>query len=184
MGNKEVWRPIRGYEGYYEVSNKGRVRGLDRTVPYRIQGLYRRHKGRILSAASDGYGYLFVILYKNGVRKTGKIAILVAEAFVPGRKDGLQVNHRNGVKVDNRPENLEWVTPRENTIHAIGVLGKKRDKENHWKHKVTTVQVEEMRKLYKTGKYSQVELAKRYGIHRGQLSKICNYKSWIQCIPL
>lgn len=179
MANKEIWKPIKGFEGYYEISNMGRVKSLERMVPYRILGLYRKQEGQILSAASDGYGYLFVILNKNRTKKTGKIAILVAEAFVSGKKEGLQVNHKNGVKTDNRSENLEWVTPRENTLHAIEVLGKRRDKENHWKHKITIAQVEEMRELYKTGLFSQTELAKRYGIHRGQLSKICNHKSWI-----
>lgn len=178
MTNKEIWKPIKGYEGYYEISNMGRVKSLERMVPYSVSGFFRKQYKFYLKAVGDGYGYLFVCLHKKGIKKYKKIHQLVASAFVRGERDGLQVNHKNGIITDNSPENLEWVTPRENTLHAIEVLGKRRDKENHWKHKITIAQVEEMRELYKTGKYSQVELAKRYGIHRGQLSKICNHKAW------
>jgi len=178
MTNKEIWKPIKGYEGYYEISNMGRVKSLERMVPYRILGLYRKQRELIMKPAKNGYGYYFVYLNKNSTKKMCLVARLVAMAFVDGERDGLQVNHKNGIVTDNRPENLEWITPKENTWHAIMVLGKRRDKENHWKHKITIAQVEEMRELYKTGKYSQVELAKRYGIHRGQLSKICNHKAW------
>jgi len=178
MENKEIWKPIKGFEGYYEISNMGRVKSLERMVPSGILGFHRKQNEIILKAAQDGYGYLFVCLHKNNLKKYKKIHQLIASAFVTGEKKGLQVNHKNGIRTDNSPENLEWITPKENTWHAIMILGKKRSKENHWKHKITATQVEEMRELYKTGKYSQIELAKRYGIHRGQLSKICNHKSW------
>lgn len=175
---ERIWRPVKDYEECYEVSNDGLVRSLDRMVPHSRKGFFRREKGKPLSPATDGYGYFFVSLSSNGRKRLPKIHQLVAENFIGKPEGDYQVNHKSGDKKDNRVENLEYVTPKENTLHSINELGHRRDGINHWKHKLTVAQVEEMRKLYKTGDFSQIELAKRYGIHRGQLSKICNYKSW------
>lgn len=181
MKNKltgEIWRQVKGFGGCYEVSSLGRVKGLDRVTKGRFNWVKKRIKGTILKPATDGYGYSFVCLYSDGKKRLPKVHQLVAENFIGKPEGNYQVNHKNGIKKDNRLENLEYVTPRENTLHSINELGHKRDGVNHWKHKLTVAQVEEMRVLYKTGNYTQTALAKRYGIHRGQLSKICNYKSW------
>lgn len=178
MGNR-VWKSIKGFEGFYEVSNDGLIKSLDREVPYRIVGLKMKIKGKMLTPVKDGYGYPFVVLQKYGYKKTKKVHQLVAETFIEKPGIEYQVNHIDGNKENNFVGNLEYVTPKENTIHAINVLGKVRAKETHWKHKITLFQVEEMRRLYKTGKYSQKDLAEKYGIHRGHLSKICNNKAWI-----
>jgi hypothetical protein len=174
---ERVWKPIKDYEGYYEVSSDGLVRSLERRVPYRIKGFTRRQLGRIMSPARDGYGYLFVVLHRNSVKKTKKVHQLVAETFI-GEVDGKQVNHKDGDTNNNNVDNLEYVTPRENTWHAINVLGRRRDGEYHWHSKITNEDVVRMRELYKTGKYTQFDLSDIFGIHRGQISKILNHKSW------
>lgn len=177
MKNRE-WRPIKGFEGFYEVSSDGLVRGLDRYVPGRISGTKRFARGKILTAVEDGYGYPFVVLNMNGTKKTKKVHQLVAETFI-GREKGKQVNHKDGNKQNNCVGNLEYMTAKENTWHSIEVLGNRRDCENHWHSKITQKQVDKMRRMYATGEYTQNQLSKIFGIHRGQISKIVNYKSWI-----
>jgi hypothetical protein len=115
----EIWRPIDGYPGY-EVSSLGNVRSLDRNVPRGNQTL--RLKGRQLR---------LVFIKTNGSyritlpgNKMTLVHRLVAQAFCDGYAEGLQVNHKNGIRTDNRFENLEWVTASENMQHSYDSLGR------------------------------------------------------------
>lgn len=179
MNKNIIWKPIAGFEKSYLISNTGLVKGLERRIPHGVKGYTRIQKERYLKPALNGYGYLFVVLSIEGKHFNKRVHQLVADAFIKKCSDGMQVNHKDGIKTNNLPENLEYVTPKENTLHSIDVLGHYRHGKYHWKAKLTEEQVKEMRVLYKTGRYTQVELAKKYNIHRGQLSKICNYTSWI-----
>jgi len=117
----EEWRPIEGYEGIYEVSSQGRVRSLDRLVPNR--GLLHKRRGKVRGAYPTGKGYLRLELCAGGVRAFASVHRLVATAFVPRKPGKDYVNHLNGVKTDNRPENLEWCTDAENQEPARRALG-------------------------------------------------------------
>lgn len=119
----EVWKDIKGYEEYYQVSNLGKVRSLPRFVNGKNNSLVFR-KGRIIVGGVMKY-YKGVLLYKNNIRKTVKIHRLVAEAFLPNPNNLPQVNHKNGDKLDNRVENLEWCSAHENNLHKYKVLGYK-----------------------------------------------------------
>lgn len=106
----EIWKPVKGYEGLYEVSDFGNVRSLSRRAG-------KIHiKGRVLKPFQNKNGYLCVCLSKAGTTKTVGIHRLVAAAFVSNPNGKKTVNHINEDKSDNRANNLEWLTLREN-IH-------------------------------------------------------------------
>lgn len=115
----ERWKPILGYEGYYEVSDQGRVRRVESLVNTGIKHSEQRQvKSRVLKLHLKRNGYLTVDLSKGNQVKTTTVHKLVANAFIPKEEGKTEVNHKNCNKADNRVENLEWVTPRENKDHA------------------------------------------------------------------
>ncbi|QDB70567.1 NUMOD4 motif family protein [Enterococcus phage Entf1] len=118
----ETWKPIKYYEGLYEVSNLGNVRSLDRAVPH-SNGMYLRVvKGTTLSLFDSGRGYLSVRLSKNGKKRNKLVHRLVAEAFIDNPLNKPQVNHINEVRWDNNVNNLEWTTSKENNNHGSRTL--------------------------------------------------------------
>jgi len=112
----EKWAPVKGYEGLYEVSITGEVKGIDRMV-ITTKGL-RTIKCRILKTRINNAGYLQIKLSKNDKKITTFTHILIARAFIPNPLNKPEVNHINGIKTDNRIENLEWNTRSENMKHA------------------------------------------------------------------
>jgi len=113
--NEEIWKPIKGYEGIYDVSNKGRIRS------YSLLGKASNTKNELLirKVRSNVFGYYIVDLRKNGKRETFLVHRLVAREFIPNTENKKQINHKNGIKTDNSVENLEWSTSKENMQHAI-----------------------------------------------------------------
>lgn len=113
----EIWRPIAGYEGYYEVSNHGRVRSLFRVVQHGNRTITISEK---ILKSSFRDGYEFVGVSKLGKTTTIDVHRLVASAFVDNPDPSLftEVNHKDRNKRNNRPENLEWVTHVQNVEHA------------------------------------------------------------------
>lgn len=109
----EIWKDIRGLEGYYKISNLGRVKSLDRVSNNRT------YKGKVLKTKPGTHGYVQLNLCKDNIRYRLSIHRLVAEHFVSKIKGKEEVNHKNGIKHDNRSENLEWVSRIENLNHAV-----------------------------------------------------------------
>lgn len=112
----ENWKPIAGFEGFYEVSDLGRVRSCARTV-VRVGGNPFAVSGRIMLGTVTGHGYAAVSLRRPGQPQAKKyVHRLVASAFVEG--SGEEVNHKDGDKLHNLPANLEWCSHVENMAHA------------------------------------------------------------------
>lgn len=114
----EEWRPIRDYEGLYEVSNLGRVRSLDKVTIDNI-GRKQYFKGCIMKLQCDRDGYLYVSLTKEGCKKKFKIHRLVAEAFIPNPDNKPTVDHINTIRTDNTVANLKWTTNKENSNNVL-----------------------------------------------------------------
>lgn len=106
----EHWRPVVGFEGWYEISSIGRVRRVGRGKAARV--------GRILRPAVNHPGYLYVHLSRHNVQRNVSIHRAVAEAFIGPCPTGMELNHKDCDKKNNRPGNLEWVTRSRNTQHA------------------------------------------------------------------
>lgn len=120
----EIWKDIDGFEGFYQVSNLGRVKSLARVVnDYRGTGKHNKECILKPKRKNVANSYLTVCFSKYGTITTHQIHTLVARAFLGNPEEGQEVNHKNGVKGDNRVENLEWVSRRENIMHASRVLG-------------------------------------------------------------
>jgi hypothetical protein len=117
----EIWRPIAGFESRYEVSNLGRVRSVPRRLRYthwRTRAeLFRQVPGKVIAAQPMNSDYLIVHLHADGERTALLVHRLVAAAFLEG--SGEEVNHENGIKTDNRADNLEWQSSTGNKLHAV-----------------------------------------------------------------
>ena len=120
----ELWLPVVGYEGLYEVSNCGRVRSLARTLDHYRYGAKSGHtyilKGKILNSFPKGNGYLALsLLSQDHKRQQAFVAHLVAEAWIGPRPGGFQIDHMDGDKRNNAAWNLRYVTPWENIMPRI-----------------------------------------------------------------
>jgi hypothetical protein len=126
----EFWLTIPNWDGLYQASSLGRIRSLPRKKirphpknPKKNQE--RSYGGKVLSPKLNKNGYLAVSLYRNNKGKTIEIHRLVCMAFTKSEPQKMDVNHINGIRLDNRPNNLEWMTRKQNLMHAEKVLGTK-----------------------------------------------------------
>lgn len=171
-GNNEIWKLVNEYEGDYSVSNFGNVRS-ERTTTC-------TYTGRMLKNVTHRCGYLQVGLYKNGRAKIFLVHRLVASAFLGPCPPGFQVNHKDGNKANNHLDNLEYITPVENTRHAIATLGYRAGNgpgELCPTSKLTAVQVLRIRQLVKQGeKHATISAA--YGVSRRCVGHIVCGATW------
>jgi hypothetical protein len=169
----EQWRPIPGWEGWYSISNHGRVRR-----EMRMKGTL---VGKILKASPDRKGYLYFNLRRPGTKKRMYAHIAVAVAFIGPCPIGHEVNHINGVPMDNHASNLEYLTHLENMRHAFRTGLKKNfdycKGEDNPAAKLTAANVIEIRKLFAAG-WTLARVAARFSVTSTTACDIRKGKSW------
>lgn len=179
----EEFRDVINYEGLYQVSNYGRIKSLDKVVDTNNQ-YYKKSKkilkGKILKQRILRK-YYCVGLTKNKKQKTNFVHRLVAQAFISNPNNLPCVNHKDGNKKNNKAENLEFVTHKENSLHSIYVLNNKKPPihkgESNKFSKHSKKEIDELRKKRNLG-YTLKQLSIEYGYTITHISNICTYKSW------
>lgn len=161
----EYWKLAEGYEWLLEVSSEGRVRSLDTVREFIRNGKPQSQRiyGKVLSPFVAQNGYLHIAPKIGASRTKLLVHRLVAKAFVPGYFDGAHVNHKDGLKTNNVPWNLEWVTKGQNTLHAFatGLIDNRGEK--HPFAKISDAQMDEILLRYRGGERC-VLLAREFGI--------------------
>lgn len=160
---KEIWKDIKDYEKYYSISNLGNV--------------YSKRQSKVMKFGDNGAGYKYVGLKRKGQNTNFYIHRLVANAFSPTNKKELEINHKNGVKGDNRLENLEWVTSAENKAHGykLGLYG---IGEKAATPKLTNLDVRGIRALLDSKKFTQCEIARIFSVSQPVISDIKTGRYW------
>jgi hypothetical protein len=171
----EWWLPVVGYEGYYEVSNLGRVRALERTLVYK-NGTRRTHPTHPMSTSALVKGYRSVGLWKGNVGERLLVHRLVLEAFVGPCPVGQECRHGDGDRQNPALTNLSWGTPKQNGEDRVA-HGKQARGEDHGSSKLTIEKVREIRALL--GTLTQTEIAKRYGVGPSVISRINSGNAWV-----
>ena len=198
--NEEHWMQIPGYNGVYYVSDLGNIR----THNWKNKGWTR-----VMKPGYDHKGYLRTVLVNpiTGKKKTIKVHRVVGQVWLSNPHNKPQINHKNGIKDDNRPVNLEWVTYRENFDHAVangkqpglfkrGLAPYNKGLNSYTKEhipldqytpicgsdigtsKLTEQQVIEIRSKFKKRVYTREMLAGEYGVKASCIKDVVNRKSW------
>lgn len=181
---EEIWRGVRGFEGLYEVSSLGRIRSVARIL-VTCNGVHRKLPSRIIKLHKK-WGYYFINLNHNYETESRYVHRVVAEAFYGppnGDLDQTQVNHINGVKTDNRVENLEWCTRSENALHSSRVLLNSQKLPRGVQHRdcrFSEDDVQYIRTHYvpRHPEFGARALARAYGVSHSSIRKIIKRKSW------
>jgi len=177
----EIWRDIVGYEDWYQVSNLGRVRSVDRVVVYKT-GQKRIYKGQILKQQNATNGYKIVDLQKNKNRKHFLVHRLVGKAFLPNLLNLPEINHLDEDKTNNSLENLAWCTVLENRIFGTRTKRATENKDYTAIGKKNKLHFgKRVRQMSKDGSViaefiSLRDIERICGYHRQHISACCNGK--------
>ncbi len=173
-------RDVKGYEGLYYVTDTGEVWSYDREYTIPIHNIKKIRKGRKIKTSKGTNGYLSISLCKNGIVESFSHHRLVAFHFIKNPLKKPQVNHKNGIKTDNRAENLEWMTAKENSFHAFktGLSKVPMFKgEQIGTSKLKQEDILKIRQLLKKGLF-QKDIAKLFKIDQTTVSDIKLRKRW------
>lgn len=179
----ERWKSVVGCENLYQVSNLGRIRSLDKVeIIKRIrnnkkQEYKQKFKGILLKSKLTQDGYYEICLFKNQKRKFIRTHRVVAFAFIKNEKNKPMINHKDCNKLNNNVNNLEWVTVKENSIHAYknNLVPIRRGSE---RSNLTEKQVLEIRRLHNVLELNQGQIAKKFCVGRSCIWHIVNRTTW------
>ena len=180
MKKMEEWRDIEEYKGFYQVSNLGRVRSLNRTTP---SGAF--YKGRVLKLRTSE-NYLMVNMRVRWLKKNLIITVhrLVAKAFIPNPHNKKCVNHKDGNMKNNESDNLEWSTYQENSQHAVkNGLWHAAKGEKSGPSKLKNEQVIEIRRLCLETDLTMTAIGKMFDTSRRNIGFIKTNKTWKHLLP-
>jgi hypothetical protein len=169
------WKAVPNYEGLYEVSNDGRVRSLDRTVPHAKGIGGRTLTGMVLSCRGGTDGHRFVVLSKDGYRKNKSVHQLMAEAFIGPRPTGSLVHHIDENPANNNLDNLKYLTYKEHKAMHKNMGSGGLQVTNR---KLTREAVEAIRFL-KENDFNTTFLSRAFGVTRSNINKIVNGETWV-----
>lgn len=175
--DKERWRWIVGWRGYYLVSSHGRIKSVARMVQG-SNGVSQRIKARFLRPNGGKFGHLQVQLWKDGESKTMSVHQLVLEAFVGPCPTGMEVRHfpdRN--PANNHLDNLRYGTPKDNAADRV-IHGTASQGERHYKAKLTEHNIQHIRQLCAEKKQTLTEIASLFGVSADTISNIRSRKTW------
>lgn len=176
VNETEIFKPIKGYEGYYEVSNFGRIKSLPKKWSVGKKGETFLKPG---NRKSKGLVYLFVVLCVNKIKKYVSVHRLVAMHFCDNKDNGGVVNHLDSNTFNNNYKNLEWTTSSGNAIHGFSYGFRKGMKgDNHPMSKYKKEDILKIRELYESGLYSQSAIAKMYNDRQNNISRIVLRQRW------
>lgn len=169
----EEWRNIE-IEGLYpyQVSNLGRVKALPKVVEY-VDGRKRKYSESPIILRPDTKGYFQVQLYNSTRSREYRVHQLVARAFISNPDNKPQVNHKDGNRRNNRVDNLEWCTEKENTLDAI-----KRGTMYKPAKKISDLEAKAIIQLSEEGVLTQKQIGNKFGLAQAQVSRIVNKNCW------
>lgn len=151
--NEMIWVDVVGFEGYYKISNRGSVLSVA--------------SGELRKLTLNRGGYYHLTIHKKGHNKNITVHRLVATGFIPNPFNLPAINHKNGIKTDNRVENLEWCTYQENTLHAMSMgLKKNRTSESFTQEERDSIAIRKSKPILQIdrsgriiGKFDSMKLA-------------------------
>ena len=173
---KEEWREIKGYEGYYEVSNIGNIRSIERYVNSKNKSIAFK-KAKSIKSSKRG-DYISVKLSRENEEKTFSVHRLVALMFIPNPENKLEVNHIDGNKLNNFFSNLEWCTRSENEIHSYknGLQSGRKGSKHHFTNLKEDDIIQMFLDLNKG--LTRKEISIKYGLSYSNTCKILKGRTW------
>ncbi len=182
----EIWKDVEAYKKFYQVSSEGRLKSLSRFAKNGKVGGFILPERMIKPSYANGKDYGIVTLHKEGNKKVTRIHQIVCKAFHKKPAEHFEVNHINGIKTDNRAENLEWVEHKTNMIHAFKTLKCRRscgETKAHSRLRDEDVLYIRKHYIFNDNEFGDSALAKKFGVTSSTVWHVTHNKTWKHLLP-